>query len=119
VEHGVKYRPGDRGAVSWVRKAIGRGELHPATGRPDDEHVTDVAARWRRQLEIDEHLQTTGSDHVTARFVARKARFVNQGDVCPSPSEHQGRHAASWAATDDKHVKVQAHAPPFVASDLQ
>ena len=106
--------------MSWVRKPIGTGELHPATGRTDDEHVTDVAARWCSQFEIGEQLQTTGSDHVTARLVTREGRFVDQGDLCPAPSKHKGGNAAGRAASNDEYVKArQAHAAPFATSDLQ
>jgi hypothetical protein len=106
--------------MTWVCKPIGTGKLHPATGRTDDEHLTDVAASWCRQFEIDEQLQTTGSDHVTARLVTREGRFVDQSDPCPAPSKYKRGDAASWTGSDNENVKArQAHAAPFASSDLQ
>jgi hypothetical protein len=120
VEHGIKDRPRDRGAVSWVRKPIGTGKLHAATGRTDDEHVADVAARRCGQLEIGKQLQTAGSDHITTGLVTREGRFVDHGDLCAAPSQQYGGDAAGGSASDDECVKSrQAHAAPFAISDLQ
>ena len=106
--------------MSRVSETIGTGELHPSTGRTDDEHVAYVAARRRGQPEIGEELQASRADHIAARLVARERRFVDQCHPYPAPSQYQGSDAAGWAAPDNENVKArQTHPAPFSCSDLQ
>ena len=89
---------------SCTRRPVGPTTSMSPTSRP----VGAVNSRSTQQL------QTSGSDHVATRLVAREGRFVDQGDLCPAPSKHEGGDAARWAAPDDEHVKArQAHPAPF------
>ena len=114
MEHGVEHRPGDNSAVSGIRQAIGTRQQHPATGGAHDEHVADVTAGRRSQLEVAQQLKRSGPNHVAACLVPRKGGFIDQGDLRPTPGEHKGGDAARRSAPYDEHVKAgHAHAAPF------
>ena len=103
-----------------VREPFGRWKPHSATGRTDDEHVADVAASERRQSEIGEQLQASGSDQIATCLVTGERRFVDQRHPYPTFSQHSGGDTPRRAAPDNENVKARpAHPAPFARSDLQ
>jgi hypothetical protein len=102
----VELSAWERHGVVGVGVAREAGPCDASRGRAHHDHVAHGHCSLEIDSEIREKLDAARSDEISARFVARELRLVDDRNPRAAPRQHGRSDAPAWPRADDQRVEA-------------